>query len=358
MLELRPAAHYPTTCRVPASESADRSRLSSTVRIAEPPGIEGFAIRISARGRSQRIYLSSRMNLLFRNRPTLAHPPDPPLQVHEAMNNPAAVVLAPFIAGMATLAQPDKKKREKIWSPIARSVLRDRSHEHRKHRDRAFQSLDFAEIADEAFGRPKDQDEFDDSAANCDGNMMLEYLDTIEKKRAFLQITDSQGYIEFNEIAAVKPELESGPAGVDDDPDKATARKLRTLIVSFHTGTTIKLEVGSFSNLRRRVLKDLTFRGICSVRRKRSVMNGSRGCGRFRPTGPGDAASMRSSTWNSAAQTRWSIVSLLGRSIAVAYSRTSSTPPRRRRGAVTRFCRARTSHIFTIGACSMAAAQS
>ncbi|GAA5865964.1 hypothetical protein JCM3774_005540 [Rhodotorula dairenensis] len=239
VLELRPASHYPTTCRVPSKEGASGSHISSTVRIAEPPGIEGFAIRITPKGRSRRVYLSTRKNLLFRCRPSLAHAPDPPLRIMDAINNPAAVVLGPFIAGMATLAQPDKKKREKIWSPVARSVLRDHSHEQRKRRDRALQSLSLADIADEAFGQSLVRDSFDDYAANCDGDRMLEYLETTEKKRAFLQITDAQGYVQISEIVSVQPELATGAAAPDGS--KANARKLRTLIVEFGRGRVVKL---------------------------------------------------------------------------------------------------------------------
>lgn len=241
VLELRPASHYPTTCRVPAQDGASGSHISSTIRVAEPPGIEGFVIRITPKGRSRRVYLSTRKNLLFRSRPTLAHAPDPPLRVMDVMNNPAAVVLGPFIAGMATLAQPDKKKREKLWSPVARSVLRDHSHQHRKRRDRALQSLSLADIADEAFGDPMAL--CDDYAANCDGNHMLEYLETMEKKRAFLQVTDSLGYVRISEIQSVEPELETTAANLDGS--KENSRKLRRLIVNFDSGRYVKLECPS-----------------------------------------------------------------------------------------------------------------
>lgn len=271
VLELRPASHYPTTCRVPAQDGASGSHISSTIRIAEPPGIEGFVIRITPKGRSRRVYLSTRKNLLFRSRPTLAHAPEPPLKVMDVINNPAAVVLGPFIAGMATLAQPDKKKREKLWSPVARSVLRDHSHQHRKRRDRALQSLSLADIADEAFGDPLAL--CDDYAANCDGNHMLEYLETMEKKRAFLQVTDSLGYVRISEIQSVEPELETTAANLDGS--KENSRKLRRLIVNFDSGRYVKLEVGQIqAGERGRSTASTDVSHICSVPRTTCVTNG------------------------------------------------------------------------------------
>ncbi|GAA5987003.1 hypothetical protein JCM10908_000988 [Rhodotorula pacifica] len=241
VLELRPASHYPTTCRVPSKAGVSDSHISSTVRIAEPPGIEGFAIRVTPKGRTQRVYLTTRTNLLFRCRPTAAHAPEPPLEMMDANNNPAAVVLRPFIVGMASLAQPDKKKREKLWSPISRSVLRDHAHEQRRRRDRALQNMSVAELADEAFGKPLSAEELNGTAAECDGNAMLEYLETMEKKRSFLQVMDAQGYVQLSEIVSVEPEVETPTDAQVQDDSKDLSRKLRTVIVDFDSVRSVKL---------------------------------------------------------------------------------------------------------------------
>lgn len=328
---------------MPADPKCLHKNFASTVRIAEPPGIEGFAIVAAPNQRSQRVYLSTRLNLLFRTRPTLAHAPDPPLQVHNAMNNPAAVVLAPFIAGMATLAQPDRKKRERIWSPIARSVLRDRSRENRKRRDWALQSLNLTEVADQTFGKPHNHDdEFDDHAANCDGNQMLEYLEMVEKKRGFLQVSDAQGYVQLSEIVAVDPELEANDreaAGLDD---RTRSRKLRTLTVKFNSGVTAKLEVSRVYLLSIGSSADWRSLGFISVLRTRSATNGSPACEPWRLTGPVVSVSTPFSTWSCPAPTRWSVAFRPATRTHGTTTRKVSKARRNLRSRETRCCRVST----------------
>ncbi|BGO90868.1 hypothetical protein NBRC10512_002383 [Rhodotorula toruloides] len=251
VLELRPAAHYPTTCRIPAHEGASGSHISSTVRISEPPGIEGFLVRHRPNGTPERVYLSSRMGLLFVCRPSAAHPPDPPMPVYEALNNPAAVVLAPFVFGMASLAQPNKKKREKLWDRLAAGNVRSRAHKQQNKRDWTLRSMYAA--ADGKVG-----DDGDDGAASWDGDKMIEWLETEEKKRAFLQITDARGFCSLSELASVEPELEDDPRqqfarvadlggneGLQAADDKAKLRKMRSFVIKTQQGTTARFECHS-----------------------------------------------------------------------------------------------------------------
>ncbi|BGP23981.1 proteophosphoglycan ppg4 [Rhodotorula toruloides] len=248
ILELRPAAHYPTTCRIPAHEGASGSHISSTIRISEPPGIEGFLVRHRPNGTPERVYLSSRMGLLFVCRPSAAHPPDPPLPVYEALNNPAAVVLAPFVFGMASLAHPNKKKREKMWDRLAAGNVRSRNHKQQSKRDWTLRSM-YA-TADGKDG--------DDGAAGWDGNKMLEWLEKEEKKRTFLQITDARGFCSLSELASIEPELEDdlrqqfarvvdpgGNEGLQAADDKAKLRKMRSFVIKTQQGTTARFECHS-----------------------------------------------------------------------------------------------------------------
>ncbi|KAL8290217.1 hypothetical protein RQP46_003156 [Phenoliferia psychrophenolica] len=93
-LELRPALHYPTTVHQPSTPTSPSTRLS------EPPGIEGYLTRHKPSNTSERIYLTTHDGHLFLSRPSTAEPPDPPLPVYESVNNPAALVLAPFVLGI------------------------------------------------------------------------------------------------------------------------------------------------------------------------------------------------------------------------------------------------------------------
>lgn len=284
VLELRPAAHYPTTCRIPAHEGASGSHLTSTVRISEPPGIEGFLVRHRPNGTPERVYLSSRMGLLFVCRPSSAHPPDPPMPVYEALNNPAAVVLAPFVFGMASLAQPNKKKREKLWDRLAAGNVRSRAYKQQTKRDWTLRSM-----YDAADGK-----DGDDGAANWDGDKMLEWLETEEKKRAFLQITDARGFCSLRELASIEPELEDEPRqqfarvidpggseGLQAADDKAKLRKMRSFVIKTQQGTTARFEVRAALTSP----ADPTNGLACSATLSTSETSGSVGCERSRPTG-------------------------------------------------------------------------
>ena len=259
VLELRPAMHYPTTCRIPAHTGAPNALHSTTTRISEPPGIEGFLIRHRPNGTPERIYLSSRMGMLFLCRSSTAHPPDPPMNVYDALNNPAAVVLAPFVFAMATLAAPNKKKRDRLWGRISRgAVVQGKAHKHARRRDWTLKSMTAADAADEVFhnGGDLDIDGGTTDAGQCDGNDMLEWLERHERERGFLQVTDAHGFVDFSELETIDPELEDQPRdrfvqvhdvggqeGLGVADDKAKLRRLRSFVVKTRSGMTMRFEV-------------------------------------------------------------------------------------------------------------------
>ncbi|BGP39255.1 hypothetical protein JCM10449v2_003193 [Rhodotorula kratochvilovae] len=262
ILELRPASHYPTTCRIPAEPGSPEALKSTTVRISEPPGIEGFLIRHRPNGTPERAYLASRMGMLFLCRPATAHAPEPPMSTYEALNNPAAVVLAPFVFGMASLAAPSKKKREKLWGRISRGgVMRGSSaHKQIRRRDWTLKSMSAADAADEVYGPELDHDGAGakGDAANCDGNDMLEWLERQERHRGFLQITDARGFVDLSELESIDPELEDDPRdrfvqvadvggqeGLHLADVKAKLRRMRSFVVKTRSGKTMRFECHS-----------------------------------------------------------------------------------------------------------------
>ncbi|KPV77586.1 uncharacterized protein RHOBADRAFT_51419 [Rhodotorula graminis WP1] len=261
VLELRPAMHYPTTCRIPAEPGAPNALHSTTTRISEPPGIEGFLIRHRPNGTAERIYLSSRMGMLFLCRSSTAHPPDPPMNVYDALNNPAAVVLAPFVFAMATLAAPSKKKRDRLWGRISRgAVVQGKAHKHARRRDWTLKSMTAADAADEVFhnGGDLDIDGGTTDAGQCDGNDMLEWLDRHERERGFLQVTDAHGFVDLSELETIDPELEDQPrdqfvqvhdvggqGGLNVADDKAKLRRLRSFVVKTRSGMAMRFECHS-----------------------------------------------------------------------------------------------------------------
>ncbi|GAA6037786.1 hypothetical protein JCM8097_005033 [Rhodosporidiobolus ruineniae] len=266
VLELRPATHYPTTCRVPVKEAASATRLSTTVRISEPPGVEGFLVRHRPNGVSERVYLSSRMGLLFLCRPSTAHPPEPPMSTQEALNNPAAVVLAPFVFGMASLAAPSKRKQGQILRRVSeRGGVRrtSMSLKQEKRRDWTLKSMDAARKADGggdggewcSAGRGDGEDLSEKS-----GDAFLAWLEEEEKRRAFLQITDARGFVNLSEVESVEPELSDehdakemwvkvedlgGDEGLSAAEDRARLKKMRSFVVKTRSGVTVRFECHS-----------------------------------------------------------------------------------------------------------------
>ncbi|GAA6054384.1 hypothetical protein JCM3770_002230 [Rhodotorula araucariae] len=260
VLELRLASHYPTTCRIPAQPGSPEAHKSTTVRISEPPGVEGFLVRHRPNGTPERVYLTSRMGMLFLCRPSTAHPPDPPMSVYETLNNPAAVVLAPFVFGMASLAAPSKKKRDKLWDRISRGgIVRGSAHKQLRRRDFTLKSMTAADAADEVYGGAElDFDGGKCDSANCDGNDMLEWLEREERHRGFLQITDARGFVDLSELESIDPDLEEarremfaqvadvgGPEGLHLADDKAKLRRMRSFVVTTRLGKTMRFECHS-----------------------------------------------------------------------------------------------------------------
>lgn len=280
--------HYPTTCRIPSQPGSPEALHSTTTRISEPPGIEGFLIRHRPNGTPERIYLSSRMGMLFLCRASTAHPPDPPMNVYDALNNPAAVVLAPFVFGMASLAAPNKKKRERLWNRVSRgAVVKGKAHKHQRRRDWTLKSMTAADAADEVFGNADlDCNGGEVDAAQCDGNDMLEWLDRQERERAFLQITDARGFVDLSDLESVEPDLEDdardrfvqvhdagGQEGLNLADDKAKLRRLRSFIVKTRSGMTSRFEVRHFlpSQLTTPALTRPLFHAVSLDRRSRRV---------------------------------------------------------------------------------------
>ncbi|GAA5902868.1 hypothetical protein JCM6882_009148 [Rhodosporidiobolus microsporus] len=274
VLELRPAMHYPTTCRVPSSETANPSKLSTTVRISEPPAIEGFLVRHRPNGTPERVYLSSRMGLLFLCRPSTAHAPEPPMSTQETINNPAAIVLAPFVFGMASLAAPNKKKKGALLRRVSeRGGIRRSSMSLKQERRREW-TLKSMEAARTSGSRKSSrggaaeveedeeevEDEEDEDSDEIGGEGFLRWLAEEEKRRAFLQITDARGFVNLSEIESVEPELTDdddarekwvkvadlgGEEGLHAAEDKARLKKLRSFVVKTRSGVTVRFECHS-----------------------------------------------------------------------------------------------------------------
>ncbi|GAA5854689.1 hypothetical protein JCM8547_004941 [Rhodosporidiobolus lusitaniae] len=257
VLELRPAAHYPTTCRIPAEATANPSKLSTTVRISEPPGIEGFLIRQRNNGASERVYLSSRMGLLFLCRPSTSHPPEPPISTQETLNNPAAIVLAPFIFGMASLAAPSKRKKlDLVGRATSQGGVRQTSLNVNSDRERAW-TLKSMDAQRAGLGTATERAEHD--LEDKGGEAFLAWLEQEEKRRAFLQITDARGFVHLSELESIEPELDDedakerwlqvedlgGDEGLQAAEDKTKLKKMRSFVVKTRSGVSVKFECHS-----------------------------------------------------------------------------------------------------------------
>jgi hypothetical protein len=88
------------------------------------------------------------------------------------------------------------------------------------------------------------------------GTGILEAFDRRERKRAFLQITDSQGFISFSEFEVIEPDLVAeageqfestedpgGHEGMKIAHDTKRLRRLRSFIVKTRAGKKAKFEV-------------------------------------------------------------------------------------------------------------------
>ncbi|GAA5872147.1 hypothetical protein JCM1840_006333 [Sporobolomyces johnsonii] len=241
VLELRPAVHYPTIVRMPPSASSKPQQ-----RMAEPPGVEGFVTRYRESGTNERIYLSTHLGLLFISRPSTAHPPEPPLTAQHTVNNPAAIVLAPFVFGMASIAATPEKQG-KMWRRVSDRGGMKAAKQEKSRREWTLKSM-------EAADGERLKCDLDDE----DGRGMLELFEKEERKRAFLQISDARGFVSLSEIETIEHELEEAPRekwvrvvdpggedGLKVADDKQRLRKLRSFVVKTRSGMTVKFECHS-----------------------------------------------------------------------------------------------------------------
>ncbi|KAI5475812.1 hypothetical protein MNV49_000823 [Pseudohyphozyma bogoriensis] len=231
VLEMRPALHYPTTVRLPSTPTEPATRIS------EPPGVEGYLTRMKPNGNSsERIYLSSHDGHLFLCRPSTASPPDPPLPVRETLNNPASLVLMPFMLGFATIGG-DRKKKDKAWEKI---MGRKRVEKKKKKAGQ---------------GVAVDEDEDEDEDADIMG-----IWEKHERKRLIQQIIAARGYVDLRDVESIgKAEVEDGethvdipdPVGgqkaIDEAEDKKALRRQRSFVVTTKTGMKVRFEAHSTS---------------------------------------------------------------------------------------------------------------
>ncbi|GAA5892676.1 Spo71p [Sporobolomyces salmoneus] len=237
VLELRPAIHYPTIVRLPRAETSGPRKL------AEPPAVEGFVTRIKKNGQNERIYLTSHLGAIFRCHPARAHPPEssgliPPLP----SAHPAPLALVPMVFGLSNVGKTGKEK-ERFWRQFGnRSGVKQR-----RGRDWTLKGMENEE------GKLPVVDDEDEK-----GKTLLETFDHQERKRAFLQITDSQGFISFSEFEVIEPDLVEEAGGqweTTEDPgghegmkvahDTKRLRGLRSFIVKTRAGRKAKFECHS-----------------------------------------------------------------------------------------------------------------
>ncbi|GAA6010006.1 hypothetical protein JCM11491_005826 [Sporobolomyces phaffii] len=237
ILELRPAIHYPTLVRQP------RHSPSGPKKLAEPPAVEGFVTRIKKNGQNERIYLTSHLGAIFRCSPSRAHPPESPGLIPPLpSSHPAPLALVPMIFGLNNIGKSGKQK-EKFWRQFA-----DRSGvKQRRGRDWTLKGME-----DEEGKLPVVEDEDEQ------GTALIEAFDHRERRRAFLQITDSQGFISFSEFEVIEPDLvvepgeqwestqdPGGHEGMKIAHDSKRLRGLRSFIVKTRAGRKAKFECHS-----------------------------------------------------------------------------------------------------------------
>ncbi|KAM0745749.1 hypothetical protein T439DRAFT_306612 [Meredithblackwellia eburnea MCA 4105] len=241
-LELRPAMHYPTTVPMPR-----KGPMDPTTRLAEPPGVEGYLTRYKPSGSVERVYISSHDGHLFLCRPSTAEPPDAPLPVQETVNNPAALVLTPFLLGFASMGAPDKK--EKLWQRMTGRKQRIERKEKRERRK---------------LGLPPeaDEDEFQDEDSDEEVINPLDKLESDERKRSFQQILAARGFVDLRDLVSIErakskdgeelPEIHEvddlgGEEGLKVAADKEFVRRSRSLVLRTSSGVEVRFECYSVS---------------------------------------------------------------------------------------------------------------
>lgn len=213
-LELRAALHYPTTVRLPSTPSSPSKRFS------EPPSIEGYLTRLKPSGASERIYLSTHDGHLFLCRPSSARAPDPPKPIQEGINNPATLVLAPFVLGFASLGG-SRKRKTKLWERLTGG------------KD--------ARPREELWREKVEVDPMEG---------LLERLEKEERKRAQEQILAARGYVDLRSIVRVvsveeggEEEGVGGEEGMERAVDKVVLRRQRSFVMELNTGRSVQFEV-------------------------------------------------------------------------------------------------------------------
>lgn len=227
-LELRPALHYPTTVPIPPTPS------SPSKRISEPPGVEGYLLRHKPSGPSERVYLSTHDGHLFLCRPSTAQPPEPPLPVYEFINNPAVLVLMPFVLGFASMVAP--AKRDKLWERMT-------GHARRKEERERVDKLKQQHASDQAEG---DDGEVD----------ILAKLESDERTRTMTQIVSARGFVDLRDITSVEraqggngdvePTVDEdlgGEEGLAATGDRELLKRCRSFVIRSQNGVEVRFEV-------------------------------------------------------------------------------------------------------------------
>ncbi|ORY66941.1 hypothetical protein BCR35DRAFT_308380 [Leucosporidium creatinivorum] len=247
-LELRLALHYPTTVRLPSTPT------SPSIRLSEPPSIEGYLTRHRPKSGNERIYLSSHDGHLFLCRPTTAHPPEPPMPVHEGVENPAALVLAPFVLGFASVGAGEKekkKKRERLLDRIGVSRIGGGVGKEARRKERTVKSFEKGQGSsggEEGGGEDEDEEN------------ILAILEREEKKRAFQQISDARGYVDLRDVVSVEVGVDEGEIdaavgifdvggteGLEVVEDKGLLSRQRSFVVTTRGGTSVRFECYSIA---------------------------------------------------------------------------------------------------------------
>ncbi|KAM0788788.1 hypothetical protein ACM66B_002877 [Microbotryomycetes sp. NB124-2] len=237
VLELRLALHAPTTVRLPAK------RNEPNIRLSEPPAVEGFLMRFRKSQVNERIYVSSHDGFLFICRPSAAQPPEPPAPLVQATENPAVLVLAPFVAGFASLGK-EPRKRDKIVERIGISRIGGgRGIKEKRKRDRALSMIDKQSSSEQG----GDDD-------------MMAVFDQAEKSRLFKQICDARGYIDLRDVVSIEPDLNEeeeavarstpdigGAPGVSIASDKTLLVRQRSFLIKRKDGHAMRFECHSIA---------------------------------------------------------------------------------------------------------------
>lgn len=214
-----------------------------SLRLSEPPGIEGFLTRVRPKKVNDRVYLSSHDGHIFVSRPSTAHPPDPPSPVSATSNNPAALVLAPFVMGFASIGASEKKKRKRdriLQRAGLHRVSGDATASERRAADRAVKCIE-------------GEDDEDESEEEED---IMAVLNKQERIRAYQQISDARGFFDLQDVVSIEVGVESGeidaavglvdvggPEGLATSEDKALLLRQRSFVLKLKGGASVRFEV-------------------------------------------------------------------------------------------------------------------